>query len=70
MAYDARPSAGKSYRLDPDLAVHVVLEAVTIPNGWVLDTAGGGLLDQCSQRASDRLSTPVDTSGRLPSLGA
>jgi sugar lactone lactonase YvrE len=35
MAYDTHPGAGKLYRLDPDLSVHVVLEHVTIPNGLV-----------------------------------
>lgn len=35
MAYDTRPDAGRVYRLDPDLSVHVVLERVTIPNGLV-----------------------------------
>ena len=33
MAYDKTPGAGALYRLDPDLATHVVLEQVTISNG-------------------------------------
>lgn len=39
MAYDTRPDAGRVYRLDPDLSVHVVLERVTVPNGlvWTAD---------------------------------
>lgn len=41
MAYDLTPGAGSLYRLDPDLAVHVVLERVSIPNGlqWSADGA-------------------------------
>jgi len=37
MAYDYRRGAGRVYRLDDDLSVHVVLDSVTIPNGlaWV-----------------------------------
>ncbi|WP_388001710.1 SMP-30/gluconolactonase/LRE family protein [Georgenia deserti] len=35
MAYDASTGAGTLYRLDPDLAVHVALENVSIPNGLV-----------------------------------
>jgi sugar lactone lactonase YvrE len=35
MAYDARDGGGTLYRLDPDLTVHVVLDAVTVPNGLV-----------------------------------
>lgn len=39
MAYDYRAGAGRLYRLDADLSVHVVLEHVTIPNGllWSAD---------------------------------
>ena len=39
MAYDTSPGAGALYRLDPDRSVHVVLDAVTIPNGlqWSAD---------------------------------
>ncbi|HEX6148002.1 MAG TPA: SMP-30/gluconolactonase/LRE family protein [Acidimicrobiia bacterium] len=39
MAYDQRPGAGSLYRLDPDRAVSVVLEGVTISNGleWSRD---------------------------------
>jgi sugar lactone lactonase YvrE len=33
MAYDQRPGAASLYRLDPDLAVRVVLEGVTVSNG-------------------------------------
>jgi sugar lactone lactonase YvrE len=33
MAYDKRPGAGALYRLDPDGAVTVVLEGVTVSNG-------------------------------------
>lgn len=40
MAYDTRPDAGRLYRLDPDLSVHVVMEHVTIPNGLVWTDAG------------------------------
>jgi sugar lactone lactonase YvrE len=40
MAYDCAPGAGKLYRLDPDLSVHVVLEHVTIPNGLVWTDGG------------------------------
>jgi sugar lactone lactonase YvrE len=39
MAYDTAAGAGSLYRLDPDGAVHVVLDEVTIPNGlqWSAD---------------------------------
>ena len=39
MAYDQHPGAGSLYRLDPDRAVTVVLEDVTISNGleWTPD---------------------------------
>ncbi|MGD8168487.1 SMP-30/gluconolactonase/LRE family protein [Herbiconiux sp. P16] len=40
MAYDCAPGAGKLYRLDPDLSVHVALEHVTIPNGLVWTDGG------------------------------
>ncbi|MET2010727.1 SMP-30/gluconolactonase/LRE family protein [Microbacterium chocolatum] len=40
MAYDARESGGRLYRLDPDLSVHVALEGVSIPNGLVWTDAG------------------------------
>ncbi|WP_228484717.1 SMP-30/gluconolactonase/LRE family protein [Microbacterium cremeum] len=40
MAYDANPDAGRVYRLDPDLSVHVALDGVTIPNGLVWTAAG------------------------------
>ncbi len=42
MAYDKRPGGGKLYRLDPDGAVHVVLEHVTVSNG--LDWSPDGSL--------------------------
>jgi sugar lactone lactonase YvrE len=33
MAYDQTPGAASLYRLDPDLAVHVVLDRATVSNG-------------------------------------
>ena len=52
MAYDAHPGAGTVYRLDPDLAVHTVLEDVTISNGmvWSLDGALVYYIDTPTQR--------------------
>lgn len=39
MAYDQTEGAGRLYRLDPDMSVHVVKDGVTVPNGlvWVND---------------------------------
>ncbi|MDN3495716.1 SMP-30/gluconolactonase/LRE family protein [Planococcus sp. APC 4015] len=44
MAYDARQGAGRMYRLDPDLSVHVVMDSVTIPNGLVWTDGGAKAL--------------------------
>ncbi|WP_431929679.1 SMP-30/gluconolactonase/LRE family protein [Amycolatopsis tucumanensis] len=35
MAWDARPGAGRLFRVDPDGSVHTVLEGLTVPNGPV-----------------------------------
>lgn len=40
MAYDGRSGAGRVYRLDPDLSVHVVLPSVTVPNGLAWTASG------------------------------
>jgi len=41
MAYDFRPGAGSLYRLEPDLSVSRLLEAVTISNGIGWSPDGG-----------------------------
>lgn len=41
MAYDQRPGGGTLHRLDPDGAVHVVLDGVTISNGLDWSPDGG-----------------------------
>lgn len=41
MAYAETDGAGRLYRLDPDLSVHVVLTGVTISNGLAWEPAGG-----------------------------
>ncbi|WP_382307942.1 SMP-30/gluconolactonase/LRE family protein [Herbiconiux sp. UC225_62] len=53
LAYDYAPGAGKLYRLDPDLSVHVVLEQVTIPNGLVWTAGAGGPLALHADTADD-----------------
>lgn len=44
MAYDYRRGAGRLYRLDRDLSVHVVLDSVTIPNALVWVDGGAAAL--------------------------
>ncbi|MFD4254041.1 SMP-30/gluconolactonase/LRE family protein [Amycolatopsis thermoflava] len=49
MAWDARPGAGRLFRVDPDGSVHTVLEGLTVPNGpafsgdtmYLADSAAG-----------------------------
>jgi sugar lactone lactonase YvrE len=52
MAYDVTPGAGALYRLDPDGAVSVVLERVTISNGlaWTADGRTAYYVDSPTHR--------------------
>jgi sugar lactone lactonase YvrE len=54
MAYDQTPGAGTLYRLDPDLAVHRVLEDVTVSNGleWSPDGDRAYYNDTATHRVS------------------
>lgn len=53
MAYDRRAGGGALYRLDPDLAVHRVLEGVTISNG--LDWSPDGSLAYYADTETSRV---------------
>ena len=53
MAYDQAPGAAALYRLDPDGAVHTVLEGVTISNG--LDWSPDGSLAYYDDTATHRV---------------
>jgi sugar lactone lactonase YvrE len=54
MAYDQRPGGARLYRLDADLSVHVVLDAVTVSNG--LDWSPDGSRVYYNDTATHRIS--------------
>ena len=70
MAHDHRADAGALYRLDPDLSVHRMIDAISISNGldWSLDGRTMYYVDTPTHRV-DRLDfDPADgsISGRRP----
>ncbi len=69
MAYDQRPGAGALYRLDPDLAVCVVLRQVTVSNGldWSPDGSRAYYVDTPTQRVDVfDYDTEAGLTGRRP----
>ena len=73
MAYDARPGAGALYRLDGDLTVHEIVQAVTISNGlaWTPDGTTMYYIDTPTGRVDAFDADPATgaITGRRPWVG-